>query len=114
MEDVRTLYNSTDEARKLAVLQRYHVSYVVVGAIERHWYMSPPNNNTTCTNPYASPEGLALLEGMAGQYLTPVFRSGETVIYRVLPAAYSSGVAAGDPAPAGTAPVPAATGRTTP
>ncbi|HEX5502943.1 MAG TPA: DUF2298 domain-containing protein [Thermomicrobiales bacterium] len=95
--DVRTLYNSPDQLAKLAILQRYHVSFVVVGAVERHWYLPAPAGAAPCAggDPYASPEGLTALEAMQGQYLTPVFRSGETVIYRVLPAAYSAGVDAG-------------------
>ena len=101
VDDVRTLYTSTDEARKLAVLQRYHVSYVIVGAIERGWYMVPPKGAPPCSDRYASEAGLSALEGMAGRYLTPVFRSGTTVVYRVLPAAFSSGVAAGEPVPGG-------------
>ncbi len=95
--DVRALYTSTDEGRKLAVLQRYHVSYVVVGAVERHWHYAA-QDKPPCSDPYASPAGLATLEGMVGRYLTPVFQAGETTIYRVLPAANSSGVAAGIPA----------------
>ncbi|HET8626869.1 MAG TPA: DUF2298 domain-containing protein [Thermomicrobiales bacterium] len=95
--DVRTLYNSPDQAAKLAILQRYHVSFVVVGAVERHWELPAPAGAAPCSGgePYASPQGLAALEAMQGQYLTPVFRSGETVIYRVLPTAYSAGVDAG-------------------
>jgi uncharacterized membrane protein len=95
--DVRSLYNSTDVNGKLEILRKYHVSYVVVGGVERHWYFSPPQGSPACstTDAYASQEGLATLEGMAGQYLEPVFRSGETVVYRVLPSVGSSGVAAG-------------------
>lgn len=95
--DVRALYNSGDVGEKLTILQRYHVSFVVVGAVERHWYLPAPAGSPPCTagEPYASPQGLAALEGLAGRYLDPVFRSGETVIYRVLPAAYSSGSDAG-------------------
>ena len=52
----------------------------------------------TAGQPYASPEGLATLERMDGRYLEAAYRSGETVVYRVLPAAYSSGVDAGAPA----------------
>ena len=68
---------------------------MVVGAVERHWYFSPPPNSPNCStrDAYASDEGLAALEGLSGRYLEPAFRSGETVIYRVLPAALSSGVA---------------------
>lgn len=111
--DVRTLYTGTDEARKLAILQRYHVSYVIVGAIERGWYLPPPKGALPCSDPYASPAGLAVLEGMNGRYLIPAFQSGTTIVYRVLPAAYSSGVAAGQPAPSGTAEVMATNGSET-
>jgi len=112
-DDVRTLYDSTDQGRKLAVLQRYHVSYVVVGALERGWYVAPANRQG-CADPYASRAGLATLEGMVGTYLAPAFRSGDTTIYRVLPAAFSSGVAAGDPAAPGRgAQRPAPTGGQT-
>lgn len=102
VNDVRALYNDPDEGHKLSILQRYHVSYVIVGAVERHWYLTPPPNTpcgTAQTN-YASPQGLAVLEAMSGRYLTPAFQSGETTIYRVLPGAYSSGSAAGEPATA--------------
>lgn len=97
VDDVRLLYNSPDVARKLAILREYHVSYIVVGSVERNWYYSPPAGSPGCStkDAYASAEGLAALEGLTGRYLEPAFRSGETVIYRVLPAAYSSGVAAG-------------------
>ena len=100
MDDVRTLYTSNDEAKKLAILQRYHVSYVVVGALERGWYMV--SNGAPCSDPYASKVGLSTLEGMSGRFLTPAFQSGTTIVYRVLPAAYSAGSAAGEPAPSGT------------
>jgi uncharacterized membrane protein len=105
LDDVRTLYDSPDEREKLRILQRYHVSYVIVGAVERHFYYPPPEG-TPCgaaTDAYASPAGLATLERMAGRYLTPVFQSGETTVYRVLPAANSSGIdalGAADTAPA--------------
>lgn len=91
--DVRALYNSTSVAQKLTILQRYHVSFVIVGAVERHWYLPAPPGAPACaaTEPYASPAGLRALEGMTDNYLEPVFRAGETVIYRVLPAANSSG-----------------------
>lgn len=95
--DVRALYNSFDETRKLDILRKYHVSYVIVGGVERHWYFSPPQGSPACStrDAYASEQGLAVLEGMAGRYLEPVFRSGETVVYRVMPSVNSSGIAAG-------------------
>ena len=78
--DVRTLYDSRDERAKLAILRHYRVEYVIVGAIERGWHRSPAADDA-----WASPAGLAVLEGLSGRALTPVFRSGDTVIYRVLP-----------------------------
>lgn len=80
--EVRALYHGRDEAEKLAILRRYRVEYLIVGAIERGWHLSPAPGDA-----WASPEGLAVLEGLAGRYLEPVFRSGDTVIYRVLPGA---------------------------
>ncbi|MGN6756873.1 MAG: DUF2298 domain-containing protein, partial [Thermomicrobiales bacterium] len=93
MSDVRTLYNSPDVAQKLAVLDRYHVSYIAVGAVERGWYLPPVGNAPPCSNPYASKQGLDALAGMVGQYLTPVFQSGDTIIYQVLASTGSSGAA---------------------
>ncbi len=84
--DVRALYNEADEGAKLAILRRYRVSYVIVGAVERGWCLSPEAGDT-----WASPEGLATLEGLAGRFLTPAFRSGDTVVYRVLPAVWAAG-----------------------
>ncbi len=101
MDDVRTLYDSADETKKLAILRRYHVSYVIVGAIERGWYMVPPKGAPDCSDPYASKTGLSTLEGLAGRFLTPAFQSGTTIVYRVLPTAYSAGSAAAQPAPSG-------------
>ncbi len=98
--DVRALYNDPNEQNKLRILQQYHVSYLIIGTVERHWYIGSQNGRP-CADPYASPAGLAALEGMAGRYLTPVFQAGETVIYRVLPAANSAGIDAGIPANSG-------------
>lgn len=95
--DVRELYNGANVAEKLAILQRYHVSFVIVGAVERHWYLPAAPGTPACgaTERYASSTGLRALEGMRGQYLEAVFQSGETIVYRVLPTAFSSGVDAG-------------------
>jgi YYY domain-containing protein len=113
MDDVRTLYTSADEAKKLAILQRYHVSYVIVGSIERGWFMA--SNGAPCSDPYASKAGLSALEGLNGRYLTPTFQSGKTTVYRVLPAAFSAGSAAGQPAQSGAnATTAASEGETTP
>lgn len=63
-EDVRLIYETRDVARARALLQRYRVTHVFVGELERRDY------------PAAS---LAKFERIG----TEVFRSGRTVIYRV-------------------------------
>lgn len=77
MVDIRSIYNDTDPARKLELLRRYRVEYVVVGDVERYW------NHADDTSFYASAAGLAALESMVGQELTIVFESESTRIYRV-------------------------------
>ncbi len=79
--DVRRLYTSTDPALKLEILRRYDVRYVVVGQLER-LYPQIVGNDCAPTDPAP---GIAALEGMAGTSLEEAFRSGETVVYRVVP-----------------------------
>lgn len=69
VEEVEAFYESDDDAEAARLLLRYDVEYVVVGTLERA---------------RGEPEGIANLESIQG--LTPVFRSGENVIYRVDPA----------------------------
>jgi YYY domain-containing protein len=66
--ETQQFYTSPDTAFALEYLRRYNVSYVVVGT-EEHAFGTAP--------------GLAKFEQMGE--LTPVFRSGEYVIYAVAP-----------------------------
>ncbi|RIK42137.1 MAG: hypothetical protein DCC58_11505 [Chloroflexi bacterium] len=87
MRDVRQIYNETDPERKLEMLRRYRVTYVVVGDVERLW--NTPDNPEY----YASAEGLTTFDALTSRGLFPVFESGTTRIYvlqdfpRVPPAA---------------------------
>lgn len=79
MSDIREIYNATDPIRKLELLRRYDVRYVIVGDVERYW------NSAEDTTPYASPEGLATFDAMLGDDLTLAFESGTTRVYEVTP-----------------------------
>jgi YYY domain-containing protein len=81
VDDLHTLYASTDPAEKLSILRTYNVDYVVVGELERVY---PEINGANCvpTDPTA---GIAIFESMVGTSLEVAFTTGETVIYRVLP-----------------------------
>lgn len=61
--DLEVLWLSTDLERTLALLEKYQIAYVVVGRTERQTF---------------PPQALRKFE----QLLEPVFRQGETVIYR--------------------------------
>jgi uncharacterized membrane protein len=78
--DVQELYNATDPARKVQLLDKYDVEYVVVGQVERKTVL--PGTGS----PYASEAGLAAFEAMPGESLEVAFQSGETIVYRVLAA----------------------------
>jgi Tfp pilus assembly protein PilF len=66
--DVVEFYRGTDIGRKLQILSRYRVAYVVVGPIERAVY---------------GDAGIAVVEQLP--QLNEVARFGETAIYRVAP-----------------------------
>lgn len=78
MEDVRVIYNSTDPRKKLELLRRYRVRYVIVGDVERYW------NTPDQPRPYASEAGLETFEAMLGESLRLAFVSGGTRVYEVL------------------------------
>ncbi len=79
MSDVRAIYNDTDPARKLEMLRRYDVRYIVVGDVERYW------NSADNPAPYASAEGLRAFDALVGQGLSVAFESGHTRVYEVTP-----------------------------
>lgn len=76
--DLRDLYNTTDPARKLSIIEQYGVEYIVVGDVER-FSIDPATDR-----PFASPTGLDSFSSMVGTSLEVAFASGETVVYRVL------------------------------
>ena len=61
-------YNTLDLHEAQLFLQEYNVRYIVVGQVEKQYYI---------------PEGLAKFEIYAGSLWDEVFREGETVIYSV-------------------------------
>lgn len=63
---VNEIYNTVSMVRAMELLEAYNVTYVIVGSLER-------------AADYSSVAGIAKFE----QYLTPVFQSGGTTIYRV-------------------------------
>jgi uncharacterized membrane protein len=81
VSDVEELYASPDPARKLELLRKYDVGYVVVGQLER-LYPRIAGNDCVPTNPA---DGIAAFDGMVGTSLEVAFQSGSTTIYRVLP-----------------------------
>ena len=68
LADVRTMYDSTNEAEVLKLLRLYNVSYVYVGELERAYHQPP---------------GLAKFDAWAGRYVDVVYRQGPVTIYKV-------------------------------
>ncbi len=83
LNDVETLYDSTDPEAKLDILRQYGVEYVVVGTLERRL--------TDGGRPMVNQAGLATFDTMVGTSLEVAFTRGETTIYRVLPAVVPAG-----------------------
>jgi YYY domain-containing protein len=68
LQDVNTFYSTPDPTAAEAVLQKYGVSYVIVGQLERFYYPA---------------EGITKFESMAGHSLEPVYSNPQTIIYHV-------------------------------
>jgi YYY domain-containing protein len=69
IEDVATLYNTTDTAEALSILEKYGVSYIYVGELERAYYQ---------------PEGIAKFEQMAvDKQIEIAYQDSAVTIYRV-------------------------------
>jgi uncharacterized membrane protein len=68
--DVGTLYNTTNTAEALSILEKYNVQYIYVGQLEWVYYV---------------PDGLNKFEAMESQgLLEEVYRNGGVSIYEVL------------------------------
>ncbi len=83
LNDVETLYNSTDPEVKLDILRQYGVEYVIVGTLERQL--------TDGGRPMVNQAGLSTFDAMVGSSLEVAFTQGQTTVYRVLPAVPSRG-----------------------
>ncbi|MGQ9840931.1 MAG: DUF2298 domain-containing protein [Anaerolineae bacterium] len=67
---VEEIYNTLDLPRAQHLLDTYHVSYIIVGELERAYYQ---------------PAGLAKFETLVAQgYLAPVYQEGAVTIYEVV------------------------------
>ncbi|MCC6944358.1 MAG: hypothetical protein IT335_07260 [Thermomicrobiales bacterium] len=77
--DLLALYNSADVAERMRIIEEYGIEYIVVGDVERYSVV-----NEATGQPFASAEGLAIFENMLGTELEIAFRSGSTVVYRVV------------------------------
>ena len=69
--EIQDFYTTTDLQVVQAFLDKYKVHYIIVGQLERAYYPG---------------DGLNKFEEQDGRLWQEVFRSGETVIYKVLPA----------------------------
>ena len=70
MGAIGDFYTTADPAEAAAFLKKYNVKYVIVGQLERAFYV---------------PEGIAKFERMAqAGLLKPVFTVGQTTVYEVM------------------------------
>jgi len=74
--EVDAFYRTLDREVARAFLRKYDVRYIIVGQLERGKY-TPPDPTI--------PDGLLKFDGLEGDLWSEVYRSGETVIYEVLP-----------------------------
>jgi YYY domain-containing protein len=70
VNDVRDFYETADIAAARAFLEKYDARYIIVGQMERNYYV---------------PGGLLKFETYEGRLWREVYRDGETVIYEVIP-----------------------------
>jgi YYY domain-containing protein len=68
IDDIARFYTTTDAQEAQAFLQKYHVSYIIVGQLEHIYYPGP---------------GLDKFEALDGQLWQKVYQNAGTVIYRV-------------------------------
>jgi len=68
--EVGNFYESVDVEYARSFLDKYDVSYIMVGPLERAAY---------------TPEGISKFKQFAGKYWTEVYRDGDTAIYQVNP-----------------------------
>lgn len=86
VEDVRTIYTSSEPRAVQDVLDRYHVRYIVLGDVERKTKLAAGQIGAARTGEaYASPAGMATLTRMTEQgALRVAWQSGTTILYEVV------------------------------
>jgi uncharacterized membrane protein len=77
VDEVDEFYDTTDVDRKLEILSKYGVEYVIVGDVERLTTFDDGEY-------WADPAGIAAIESMVGTSLEVAFESGTTVVYRLV------------------------------
>jgi YYY domain-containing protein len=86
LAEIWTLYNSTDVSEKRQLLEEYSVRYIIIGDVERNWVPDAGfAGKADGRSPYASAAGLAAFNLMVGSDLQVEFRSGDTIVYEVIP-----------------------------
>jgi uncharacterized membrane protein len=80
--DIREIYQTNDLDRKLLLLHRYRVRYVVVGDVERY---SIIGNVPDDADPdyYSTPQGIEAFDQLVGDGLEIAFQNADTIVYRV-------------------------------
>ncbi|CAG0929996.1 hypothetical protein TFLX_01532 [Thermoflexales bacterium] len=85
LQDVSTLYRSTDQEAAREVLQRYDVKYIVVGPLERATYLPEATDPNVVLDSTYTPPGLLKFDQMAADgSLRVVFQNEGTKIYEVV------------------------------
>jgi YYY domain-containing protein len=79
LDDLGTLYNSTDQAQKWRVIRAYGVRYIFVGVIERQCFKDPNLNPPQCY----SHQGVKTFDAMVGHGLAVAYRNPGVTIYQV-------------------------------
>lgn len=84
-QEVRAIYTSAEPSGVQAVLDRYRVRYIVIGAVERKTKLAAGQIGAVRQGePYASAAGLATLARMEREgALRVAWQSGETILYEV-------------------------------
>ncbi|CAN5669786.1 hypothetical protein BH09CHL1_BH09CHL1_00270 [soil metagenome] len=82
LQDLRRLYTTTNVDEKLAIIDEYDITYIIVGDMERYGTIGD-----SATSPaFADAAGIAAIERMNGTSLEIAFQQGTTTVYRVVPA----------------------------
>ncbi|MGI8855171.1 MAG: DUF2298 domain-containing protein [Thermomicrobiales bacterium] len=86
VEDVRTIYTSSEPRAVQDVLDLYHVRYIVLGDVERKTKLEAGQIGAARTGEaYASPVGITTLTRMTEQgALRVAWQSGTTILYEVV------------------------------